>query len=41
MRVVVERSYLSGVLPKFDMMTANQMLRLHTGYSVIRTFEWN
>jgi hypothetical protein len=41
LRVVVERSYLSGVLPKLDMMTANQLLRLLKGYFVIRAFQWN
>jgi hypothetical protein len=38
---VVERSYLSDVLPKLDMMTANQLLRLNKGYFVIRAFERN
>jgi hypothetical protein len=40
-RLVVERSYLAGKLPKLDMMTVNQLLCLPTGYSVIRAFERN
>jgi len=38
---VVERGYLSGVLPKLDMITANQLLRFLKGDFVIRAFERN
>jgi hypothetical protein len=41
LRVVGERGYLSGVLPKFDMMAANQLLCPLYGYFVIRAFERN
>jgi hypothetical protein len=41
LRVVGERRYLSGVLPKFDMMAANQLLCPLYGYFVIRAFERN
>jgi hypothetical protein len=39
--LVIERSYLPGVLPKLDMMTANQLLSLLKGYFIIRAFERN
>jgi hypothetical protein len=38
---VGERGYLSGVLPKFDMVAANQLLCPLYGYFVIRAFERN
>jgi hypothetical protein len=41
LRIVGEWGYLSGVLPKLDMMPANQLLCLIDGYFVIRTFEQN
>jgi hypothetical protein len=40
-RLVVERSYFSGVLPKFDMMAANQLFRPLKGYLIICAFERN
>jgi hypothetical protein len=41
LRVMGERSDLSGVLPKLDMMAANQLLRPLNGHFVIRAFERN
>jgi hypothetical protein len=37
-RLVVERSYLLGVLPKLEMMTAKQLIRLLNGYPIICAF---
>jgi hypothetical protein len=39
-RLAIERSYLSGELPKLDMMTVNKLLCLLKGYRIIRAFEW-
>jgi hypothetical protein len=35
----IERSYLSGELPKLDMMTVNQLFCLLKGDCIIRAFE--
>jgi hypothetical protein len=41
LRLVIERSYLSGELPKLDMLTIDQLHCLLEGYCIIRAFEWN
>jgi hypothetical protein len=38
-RLVIERSYLSGELPKLDMMTINKLLCLLEGCRIIRAFQ--
>jgi hypothetical protein len=37
----LEPGYLSGALPKLDMMAVNQLLCLHHSYVVIRAIERN